>query len=136
MGESFTWCIENVTGRYFLKLKFPSSTTLGSAWSSFFKPNSHRLRQLTLDVTASTLRHCGWLCQNDAVLSMCHIPYTSNMHCMARHATFKRASAFQIWKSLLLQICISMALASTRELHAPSPPSAAHALLFAPIICH
>ena len=45
------------------------------------------------------------------------------------HTTFKRASAFQIWKSLLLQICISMALASTRELHAPLPPSAAHALL-------
>ena len=38
-------------------------------------------------------------------------------------------SAFQIWKLLLLQICISMALTSTRELHAPSPPSAAHALL-------
>ena len=33
------------------------------------------------------------------------------------------------FKSLLLQICIYMALAGIRELHAPSPPSAAHALL-------
>ena len=33
------------------------------------------------------------------------------------------------FKSLLLQICIYMALTGIRELHAPSPPSAAHALL-------
>ncbi len=71
-------------------------------------------------------------CNSSAI--QIHIGYvklcnsTFYMHCMAS-LNVLMSSRFPNMEVIATTNCISMALGSTRELHAPSPPSAAHALL-------